>query len=70
LASYSQLRAEFSSRQAALQRLIAEHPGCSKISGNSDIRLIGNDFPTESKVFRRLMNDSLSTQPCPQTFRT
>jgi hypothetical protein len=40
--------------------------GCGKILRNSDMRLIANDFPTESKVFRRLMNDSLSTRPCPQ----
>jgi hypothetical protein len=30
------------------------------------MRLIANDFPTESNVFRRLMNDSLSTRHCPQ----
>ena len=46
--------------------LIAEQSGCGKILGNSDIRLIWNDFPTESKVFRHLMNDALSIRPCPQ----
>ena len=35
-------------------------PSCGEFLGNSDIRLRPNDFPTESKVFCRLMKDALS----------
>jgi hypothetical protein len=45
---------------------IAERSGCGRILGNSDIGLIGNDFPIESKVFRHLVNDSFSIRPCSQ----
>jgi hypothetical protein len=38
-------------------------PGYGKFLRNSGRRLIANDFPIESKIFRRLMKDSLSARP-------
>src|ERR1700692_3447757 len=45
-------------------------PGYSKFLRNSGMRLIANDFPIESKVGCRLMNDSLSARHRLQTSHT
>jgi hypothetical protein len=43
---------------------------CGEFLRNCDIRLIANDFPIESKVFRRLTKNSLSARHCLQSSHT